>query len=216
MTVDSLEDMLDQVRREKRSLEEEYVRTKKSKDQLSLELENIYEKLRNLKEEEQSIEKVMENFDGSAPAKVPAALDIKVKYHEPITKLKNIGGEKSDWIDLRCAEDVYLRDGEFALLSLGVSIELPEGYEAIVAPRSSTFKNFGILMANSIGIIDETYCGDDDVWRFPAFAIRDTHIPFDSRIAQFRIIRHQPETSFITVSQMSNNNRGGIGSTGTR
>ena len=123
---------------------------------------------------------------------------------------------KGDWIDLRLAETVTLKKGEYQLLSLGVSIKLPKGYEALVAPRSSTFKNYGILLANSIGIIDETYCGNNDIWRFPALATRDITIPADTRIAQFRIIKHQPKIEFIIADKLSNSNRGGIGSTGTK
>ena len=139
---------------------------------------------------------------------------IKVRYHADIDLLEYIGGAKSNWIDLRCAEDVYMREGEYRLISLGVSIQLPGGYEAIVAPRSSTLKSFGIIMGNSIGVIDEAYCGDGDVWRFPALAVRDTHIPFNSRIAQFRIIEHQPNIALQTVEYLQNSNRGGIGSSG--
>ena len=146
-------------------------------------------------------------------------MTVKVKYQDnggrKITGLRKIGGAASDWIDLRCAEDVFMQEGEYRTLSLGVSFELPEGYEAIVAPRSSTLKNFGIIMGNSIGVIDEKYCGDGDVWRFPAYAIRDTHIPFDSRIAQFRIIKHQPVFDLQTVDNLGNTDRGGLGSTGT-
>ena len=140
--------------------------------------------------------------------------EIKIKYHAPINKLEYVGGEKSDWIDLRCAEDVRMAEGEYRLISLGVSMQLPEGYEAIVAPRSSTAKKYGVICANSIGIIDEAYQGDEDVWRFPAYAIRDTHIPFNTRIAQFRIIRHQPQIEFCEVESLDAISRGGFGSTG--
>ena len=100
------------------------------------------------------------------------------------------------------------------MFSLGISMQLPTGFEAIVAPRSSVAKNYGIILANSIGIIDESYCGNDDVWRFIAYAIRDTHIPFDARVAQFRIMKHQNPLEFIEVEELKNANRGGIGSTG--
>ena len=99
---------------------------------------------------------------------------IKIKYlSEEIEKLRYIDG-KSDWIDLRAAEEVSLKKGEFKLISLGVAMELPEGYEAHIVPRSSTFKNFGVIQTNHFGIIDESYCSNEDVWMFPAFAIRDT------------------------------------------
>ena len=138
---------------------------------------------------------------------------IKIKYHDPdvlrIDKIKT-----GDWIDLRSADDITLKAGEFHLISLGVSIQVPEGYESILAPRSSTFKNFGIIQANSIGVIDESYCGDDDIWMFPAYAIRDTKINKNDRICQFRIIKHQPEVEIETVETLGNENRQGFGSTG--
>lgn len=143
---------------------------------------------------------------------------IKVKYHEDykgrkITPLKWM--ENGDFVDLRCAEDVELKKGQFALISLGVSIELPKGYYATVVPRSSTFKNFGIIMANSVGIIDESYNGDNDIWKFPAYALEDTTIKFDDRIAQFTI--HKKEHFYISeVEHLDNKDRGGIGSSGIK
>lgn len=139
-------------------------------------------------------------------------LTIKIKYHTNIDKIERIS--TGDWIDLRCAEQTYMLAGDFKLLPLGVSIQIPSGYEAIVAPRSSTFKNYGILMTNSIGVIDESYCGDDDQWHFPAYAVRDTCIPKNARICQFRLVRHQPELPIEEVDHLYNPNRGGIGSTG--
>ncbi len=139
---------------------------------------------------------------------------IRIKYHDDrLEKLAYIDG-KSDWIDLRAAEDVSMKAGEFRLISLGISVQLPEGYEMLVAPRSSTFKNFGLLQTNSIGVIDETYCGDDDIIRMPALAMRDTEIHFNDRIAQFRILRHQPAIEFVETGSLGNQNRGGFGSTG--
>lgn len=138
---------------------------------------------------------------------------IKIKYHDPdVLRIEKI--KKGDWIDLRSAEDITLKAGEFHLISLGVSIQVPEGYESILAPRSSTFKNFGIIQSNSIGVIDESYCGDDDIWMFPAYAIRDTKINKNDRICQFRIIKHQPEVEIETVETLGNENRQGFGSTG--
>ena len=142
-------------------------------------------------------------------------LELKVKYFTDIEPIKFIEN-KSDWYDLRSAEDIELKAGEFKLIKLGIGIILPHGYEAIVAPRSSTFKNFGILQANSIGIIDESYCGDDDQWMFPAIAFRDTTIHKNDRICQFRIIAHQPEHIITTVAKLKNTNRGGLGSTGKK
>ena len=140
---------------------------------------------------------------------------IKIKYHtDEIEKLRYIDG-KSDWIDLRAAEDVELKAGEFKLISLGVSMELPKGYEAHIVPRSSTFKNFGILQANSMGIIDETYCGPNDWFYMPVYALRDTVIEVNDRICQFRIEKHQPTIQFEEVERLEGKDRGGIGSTGT-
>ena len=143
---------------------------------------------------------------------------IRIHYHnEELEKLTYIDG-KSDWIDLRAAEHVVMKQGEFRLISLGISICLPDGYEAIVAPRSSTFKNFGIIMVNSIGVIDESYGKNstDDIWMVPALAMRDTEIHVNDRIAQFRIQRHQPKIEFIEVEAQDGRSRGGFGSTGTR
>ena len=139
---------------------------------------------------------------------------IKIKYFtDKIDKLACIGG-KSDWIDLRAAENVTLKKGDFKLISLGVAMALPEGYEAHFVPRSSTFKNFGVIQANSVGIIDNSYCGDNDVWCFPAFAVRDTEIHVNDRICQFRIVKNQPAVRFDEVTFLEGNDRGGFGSTG--
>ena len=140
-------------------------------------------------------------------------LEIKVKYFTDIEPIKFIEN-KSDWYDLRSAEDLELKAGEFKLIKLGIGIKLPAGYEAIVAPRSSTFKNFGIIQTNSIGVIDESYCGDNDQWMMPALAMRDTVIRKNDRICQFRIIAHQPNHSITTVTKLDDKDRGGIGSTG--
>lgn len=139
---------------------------------------------------------------------------IKIKYHSnEIEKLTYIEG-KSDWIDLRSAEHVTLKKGEFALIKLGVSMQLPKGYEAVIVPRSSTYKNFGIIQTNHMGVVDETYCGDNDVWMMPALAVRDTEININDRICQFRIQKHQPTINFEEVKMLDNEDRGGIGSTG--
>ena len=139
---------------------------------------------------------------------------IKIKYFtEDIEKLDYIGG-KSDWIDLRASEEVSLKKGEFALIPLGVAMELPEGYEAHVVPRSSTFKNFGIIMTNSVGIIDGSYCGDNDMWRMPVLAVRDTTIHKNDRICQFRIFKNQPQIEFVQMEHLEGKDRGGFGSTG--
>ena len=141
-------------------------------------------------------------------------MDIKIKYFsDEITRLEYIDG-KSDWIDLRAAEDVVLKKGDFKLIPLGVAIELPAGYEAHVAPRSSTYKNFGVIQANSVGIVDESYCGDNDQWFVPVIAMRDTEIHVNDRICQFRIFEHQPKLEFVEVEHLTGKDRGGFGSTG--
>ena len=140
-------------------------------------------------------------------------MDIKVKYFtDKIDKLQKI--EQGDWIDLRVAEDVHMKAGEFKVLHLGVAMQLPAGYEAIVAPRSSTYKNWGIVLSNSIGVIDGSYCSDQDEWRAPVIALMDTDIPINTRLFQFRIQKNQPKLNFITVDELDNPSRGGIGSTG--
>lgn len=138
---------------------------------------------------------------------------IKIKYHDnELEKIKEIA--IGDWIDLRAAETVAMNKGDFKLISLGISMKLPEGYEAHVVPRSSTFKKWGILQANSTGIIDNSYSGTNDIWRFPAFAMRDTVINKNDRICQFRIIKRQPTVQFEEVETLDSVDRGGFGSTG--
>ena len=141
---------------------------------------------------------------------------IKIIYHnQNIDKIVNIEN-KSDWYDLRAAETVEMKAGDYKLISLGVSMKLPEGYEAHVVPRSSTFKNFGVLQTNSFGVIDNSYSGTNDIWRFPALAMRDTVIHEGDRICQFRIVKKQPQIEFVEVNELDEMDRGGIGSTGTR
>lgn len=139
---------------------------------------------------------------------------IKIKYFtDEIERLRYIDG-KSDWIDLRAAEEIAMKAGEFRLIPLGVAMELPAGYEAHVVPRSSTFKNFGVIQTNSMGVIDESYCGDNDQWFFPAYALRDTVIHVNDRICQFRIMKHQPGLYFEETAALGHEDRGGHGSTG--
>ena len=141
---------------------------------------------------------------------------IKIKYFtDKIEKLAYIGG-KSDWVDLRSAEDVTLKKGEFKLIPLGIAMELPKGYEAHVVPRSSTYKNFGVIQANHCGVVDGSYCGDNDMWRMPVLAVRDTQIHVNDRICQFRIMKNQPEINFDEVKHLEETDRGGFGSTGKR
>lgn len=138
---------------------------------------------------------------------------IEIKYHDPnLTRLEKI--PKGDWIDLRAAEDVELKAGDFKLISLGISMKIPSGYEAHLAPRSSTFKNYGLIQVNSVGVIDNTYCGNNDIVKMPVYATRDTVVHFNDRICQFRIIENQPAIRFIEVDDLEAEDRGGFGSTG--
>ena len=139
---------------------------------------------------------------------------IKIKYFtDKIEKLTYIDG-KSDWIDLRAAEDVSLKEGEFKLIPLGVGMELPKGYEAHIVPRSSTYKTFGLIQTNSCGIVDSSYCGDNDMWRMSVIAMRDTEVHVNDRICQFRIMKNQPEIHFTELEHLGNADRGGFGTTG--
>lgn len=138
---------------------------------------------------------------------------ILVKYHSEHSKPIE-AAHSGEWIDLKTAENVRMIAGDFKLISLGVSIKVPAGYEAVVAPRSSTFKVYGLLQANSIGVIDNLYCGNDDVWRWPAYATRHCIISAGSRLCQFRIQKIQPELKIEEADDLGNINRGGFGSTG--
>lgn len=139
--------------------------------------------------------------------------EILVKYHsekaKPI-KQAHLG----EWFDLRAAESYDFKAGNKYMINLGVSIAVPPGYEAILAPRSSTFKNYGIFQTNSIGVIDNSYSGDDDIWMMPVFATRDAHIEAGDRVAQFRIQRNQGSPRVKEVRYLGKTNRGGFGSTG--
>lgn len=140
---------------------------------------------------------------------------IKVRYVRDITPIKQ--EHNSDWIDLRCAEDIILEKGQFMYIPLGVVIELPEGYEAYIIPRSSTFKKHGIIQTNSMGLIDESYKGDNDEWCMPVYAVRTTHIEKDTRICQFRINRKMFNVFIDTCTEpFGNTDRGGLGSTGEK
>lgn len=161
---------------------------------------------------EKGIKTMCEFCDSLVPEAVRMEKEIKIKYFNDVQEIEAL--EVGDWIDLRSAESVDIKAGEYKLIRLGVAIELPEGYEALVAPRSSTFKNYGILLANSLGIIDESYKGDNDEWKFLAYATRDTHVEKNDRICQFRIIEHQPKIKLTKVESLGNADRGGIGSTG--
>lgn len=151
--------------------------------------------------------------------------EIKIKYFDDeLEQLHYIDG-KSDWIDLRAAEDTVIQEGEFKLIPLGVAMQLPEGYEAHVAPRSSTFKNYGLIMTNSVGVVDASYCGSNDQWFMPVYCLqgkeiingrRATMVHKNDRICQFRIMKNQPQIQFEEVKELSGKNRGGHGSTGVK
>lgn len=138
---------------------------------------------------------------------------IKIKYFsDRIDKIKKL--TIGDWIDLRSSKFFSMKKGEFHLVPLGVAMELPEGYEAHIVPRSSTFKNFGIIQTNHMGVVDESYKGDNDQWFFPAYALKDGVIEPNDRICQFRIVKKMPEIEFIEVDKLENDDRGGHGSSG--
>ena len=142
--------------------------------------------------------------------------NIRIKYHvEGLPELDFIEG-KSDWIDLRASERIEMKRGEFRIIPLGVSMQLPDGYEAHIAPRSSTFMKYGILQTNSVGVIDNSYCGDGDIWGMPALAVRDTVIEKGDRICQFRLMKKMEPVTFTRVEHLSDTDRGGFGSTGVK
>lgn len=143
-------------------------------------------------------------------------LEIKIKYHNHMQDLPHIEKiEKGDWIDLRSSKEYTLFMADFEMIDLGVSMQLPDGYEAIVAPRSSLYKRHGLIVVNSIGIIDNSYSGTNDVWKLPVLCLKaQTTIQRGERIAQFRIVKSQPPLYFREVEELGKE-RGGFGSTGS-
>lgn len=140
-------------------------------------------------------------------------LIISVKYFDKdLPKLKKI--DIGDWIDLRSAIDIHMIRGQFELIPLGIGMILPDGYEAHIAPRSSTFANFGILQTNGLGIVDNSYSGDDDQWMMPVLALRDTRITKGDRICQFRIVQKMPAITIQETEHLNLVSRKGFGSTG--
>jgi dUTP pyrophosphatase len=140
-------------------------------------------------------------------------MEILVKYHVPeLIKLDKLS--IGDWIDLRAAEDVKLRRGDYRLISLGISVKLPEGYEAHIAPRSSSFQRWGFLQTNGVGVVDNSYSGTNDLWKLPVYATRDTEIHLNDRICQFRIMQQMPPVTFREVMTLDEEDRGGFGVTG--
>ena len=141
--------------------------------------------------------------------------NIYIVYHNSnLEKIKSI--EKGDWIDLRSAETVILHKGDFKLISLGISMKLPDGYEAHIVPRSSTYKKWGVIQTNSYGVVDNSYSGTNDIWMMPVYATRDTTIELNDRICQFRIQEKMPKINFVETDKLDDAERGGFGSTGTK
>ena len=163
---------------------------------------------------EENIQAIKNAYEKVIAVQDKNLLTIQVRYHADIPPLEKL--PQGDWIDLRAAETVDLKAGEFRLISLGVSMKLPEGYEAHLLSRSSTFKKWGVIPTNGMGVIDESYCGDGDIWHFSALAMRDTHIEKGDRICQFRLMKKMPDVKLETVEFLSSPNRGGLGSTGEK
>lgn len=156
-------------------------------------------------------------------------MNIKIKYHNnQIDKIQK--KDRGDWFDLRAVSvklknpkrvinlienDYQFKVGDEGMISLGFSMELPKGYEALVIPRSSTFKNYGIIMTNHAGLIDNSYNGNNDEWHFPFYCLTEKDcIKFNEKICQFRIQENQPIINFIEVNNLQNEDRNGFGSTG--
>ena len=144
----------------------------------------------------------------------PDGMKITVQYLNDSVKRLSLE-KKGDWIDLYAAETVEMKQGEHKLIHLGVAMKLPEGYEAHIVPRSSTFKKWGIIQANHVGIIDNSYSGPEDWWKMSVIAMRDTVINKDDKICQFRIMERQPKIAFVE-GKMTGPSRGGFGSTGSK
>jgi len=140
-------------------------------------------------------------------------MKIKIKYFEGAQPLEQFS--QGNWVDLRSNIDIEMKYREFALIPLGVAMQLPNNFEAYIVPRSSTFKNFGIIQTNHMGVVDFAYSGSEDQWFFPAYALRIAKIKKGDRICQFRIQQIQPNITFIE-SELSPINRGGHGSTGIK
>ncbi|VYU43042.1 deoxyuridine 5'-triphosphate nucleotidohydrolase [Clostridium tertium] len=148
---------------------------------------------------------------------------IRIKYFEGATRLSKIS--KGDWIDVYANKDMFIKEGERAMIPLGFALELPNGWEGHLAPRSSTFKTWGIIQTNSIGVVDSSYIGDNDQWHMPVFCIqgkneqdgvKGTFIERGDKVAQFRIMEVMPSIEFEEVDTFGNKDRGGFGSTGKK
>ena len=150
-------------------------------------------------------------------------MNIRIKYFDEATKLKKI--QKGNWIDVYANRDIFVKEGERAMIPLGFALELPRGWEAHLAPRSSTFKTWGIIQTNSVGVVDDTYIGDNDQWHMPVFCLKGKDIENEikgswirkgDKIGQFRIMEVMPEIQFEEVKSFGNEDRGGFGTTGTK
>lgn len=143
------------------------------------------------------------------------SLNVRIKYFD--LKLERVGKIKvGDWIDLRAAKTIELKKGEYCQIPLGVAMQLPKGYEAWLTSRSSMCRKYGIVHVDDCGVIDNSYCGDNDQWVLPVMAVRDTVIPFNERICQFRLCECMPHVEFEEVDTLGNPDRGGLGSTGSK
>lgn len=165
--------------------------------------------IKDLRKQDEEDKKYFNEFDKH---------EVLVRYHkemygEDLKKIKKI--KVGDFIDLRCSEDTKIEKGQFKLIPLGISMKIPAGYFAIIVPRSSTYKNYHIIQANSVGIIDNSYCGDGDIWRFPALATEDTEVKKNERICQFTLIRIT-DFDLVETAELEDENRSGFGSTGTK
>jgi dUTP pyrophosphatase len=163
-------------------------------------------------ETKEELQKSFDKFLRVGYYKKEETMEIKIKYLSDIPKIKKI--DKGDWIDLVAAQDVELKSGVQTTIPLGVAMELPKNHEAIVAPRSSSFKNWGFLQTNSIGVIDESYCGDNDEWKLSVYPTRDSSVKKGDRVCQFRVQEKMESISFVEVDALGNVDRGGFGSTG--
>lgn len=139
-------------------------------------------------------------------------LVIKIKYFHPIAKIAQI--EKGNWIDLKSTINIKYVAGDRIMIPLGVAMKLPEGYEAHLAPRSGTFKKYGLIETNSVGVIDNSFSGNGDQWHMPCYALTDGYISKGDRICQFRIMEIMPEVEIEEVCELEDEDRGGFGSTG--
>lgn len=150
-------------------------------------------------------------------------MKLRIKYFEGATRLQKIA--KGNWIDVYANKDVFIKLGDRAMVPLGFALELPQGWEGHLAPRSSTFKTWGIIQTNSIGVVDDTYIGDNDQWHMPVFCLQGKHIEVEEqgtwirkgdKIGQFRIMEVMPEIEFEEVDTFGNSDRGGFGTTGVK